>query len=706
MRRSETFGYQRALSAFIAILIVFFGIVIAVIVAHEKEMHGEAHKNTARELELIGHFTRDAILRNDFAAIEEFIRQWGVTHPEIIGLKATTPNGFVLADFKKRGQPGHPVTFRSTVEYNRQELLTLEMVEDFASFDESLERFIAQLTGGAIFLIVLLGGALWFALQRYGFKPLEKEVASRREAELKFRKLLESAPDAMVYVDRQGRVALMNAQTEKLFGYAPGELLGREIETLMPERFREKHRIQRADYVLSPQTRPIRAGLDLFGLTKHGREFPVDISLSPIETSEGLFVLADIRDVSERKRTEEVIKRGYYYQTTINSILRIAHEHRALEEQMEGILDTILRLPFLAPLAMGCIFLVEENPEILVMKVQRGLPLTIRTECARVTFGECLCGMAATERDVVFADCTARVKDIDKASPHGHYCVPIMSGETVLGAMNLYVEKDHRRSREEEEILAAVMKTLAGIIERSMAEQERERLRERLSQAEKLTALGRLTANVAHEVRNPLTVLGGFARRLEKKLSPESKERKYVGIINSEVARLERILRNVLTFSREAGLQPRPEEINAIIEESLAPFELLCKERSIRIKRSLGDLPPVMADRDRMREVLHNLLANAVDAMPQGGVLTVASRKEKVHESPLLVVRITDTGAGIPEDKLRKIFEPFFTTKTLIHGTGLGLAISKKIVEDHGGDMGVESTVGKGSTFIFSLPLE
>jgi PAS domain S-box-containing protein len=509
----------------------------------------------------------------------------------------------------------------------------------------------------------------------------------------------------MVYVDREGRIVLVNEQTGRLFGYSQGELEGKEIEVLIPERFRERHRKQRAAYELSPVDRPIGAGLDLYGLTKGGREFPVDISLSPIETSGGLFVLADIRDISDRKRAEEEIRRGYYFQTTISSILRISLEHLPLEEQMERILDTILLLPFLSPLSMGCIYLVEDDPSVLVMKVQRGLPQSVKSACARVSFGECLCGMSASSREVVFGASERHAREFDDVASHGHYCVPITSGDAVLGVMNLYVEKEHQRSRQEEELLSSVAKTLAGTIERRKAEQDRERLRERLNQAEKLSALGRFTANVAHEIRNPLTALGGFARRLEKKLSLGTGEKRYVGIIISEVARLERILRSVLTFSREAGLNPRPEDMNAIIEESLASFELLCRERSIRIDRSYGAVPHAMVDRDRIREVLQNLLSNAVDAMPQGGVLAVISKAEIVHGTPLLSVRITDTGKGIPEDKLRLIFEPFFTTKVLEQGTGLGLAISKKIVEDHGGAMGVESTVGKGSTFIFSLPI-
>jgi signal transduction histidine kinase len=279
-----------------------------------------------------------------------------------------------------------------------------------------------------------------------------------------------------------------------------------------------------------------------------------------------------------------------------------------------------------------------------------------------------------------------------------------MSGEKTLGVMNLYVEKGHKRLPQEEELLTSVARTLAGIIERRKAEHERQVLGERLTHAEKLSALGRLTANVAHEIRNPLTSIGGYARRLEKKLPPDLKEREYSEVIIFEVSRLEKILRSVLTFSREAALNLRLEDINAIIDESLNRFGLLLSERSIRVERSYGVIPPVMVDKDRMREVLQNLLSNAIDSMPKGGTLTVVSKEETIHETPYLSVRITDTGEGIPEDKLRMIFEPFFTTKVLEQGTGLGLAICKKIIEDHGGSIGVESRMGKGTTFIFSLP--
>jgi PAS domain S-box-containing protein len=705
VRLPEFLGYRRAFLTFIAILLVFFVIVVTVIKAHEKDMLDEAHKNASRELELISNFARDAILRDDYAAIEEFLKRWGDEHQEVAELKAVTPNKFVLAHFKRDIFHDHSLLFRITVEHDQRELLTIEMTKDLSSVEDSLNRFIASLIWGAVFLLIILGGSLWYTLRRYALLPLEREIFIRTEAEKKFRKLLESAPDPMVYVDRAGRIVLVNEQTEKLFGYSQSELEGREIEIFIPERFREKHRDERAAYVLNPVARPIGAGIDLYGLSRDGREFPVDISLSPIETSEGLFVMADIRDISERKRAEEEIKRGYYFQTTINELLRISLEHISLEEQMDRILDTILSLPFLSEQAMGCIYLVENEPAVLVMKVQRGLPVSVLSACAKVTFGECLCGISASTREVIYEDSTQQAKEFHDMVPHAHYCVPIMSGGAILGVMNLYVEENHRRLPEEENLLISVAKTLAGIIERKKAEQERERLREQLNLAEKLSALGRLTANVAHEIRNPLTSIGGYARRFQKKLQGDSEEKEYAGIIISEVTRLEKILKSVLTFSRDAALKRRPEEVNSIIAESLALFELLCREKRIIIEKTLGKIPLVLVDKDRIREALLNLLSNAIDSMPKGGTLTVISKEEIIHNTPFISVQVTDTGEGIPEDKQRMIFEPFFTTKNFDQGTGLGLAICKKIVEDHGGSIGVSSSKGRGTTFSFSLPL-
>lgn len=288
--------------------------------------------------------------------------------------------------------------------------------------------------------------------------------------------------------------------------------------------------------------------------------------------------------------------------------------------------------------------------------------------------------------------------------PHGHYCVPILSGEKALGVINVFVKEGHKRSGGEESFLASVASTLAGIIQHNRTEHEKEHLQAQLAQTEKLAALGRFTANVAHEIRNPLTAIGGFARRLDKVIPEQTKEKEYASFIISEVARLEGILKNVLTFSRNITPQLEEYNIHEIIDRVLIMKEEICREKSVTIHKSYSDLPAILVDNTQLHEAIENLVLNAIDSMPRGGSLTVATNKEVREGIPYVYVSIYDSGMGIPEDKMNLIFEPFYTTKVTDKGTGLGLSITKKIVEDHGGFMKVESEVGKGSVFTLYFP--
>ncbi len=404
--------------------------------------------------------------------------------------------------------------------------------------------------------------------------------------------------------------------------------------------------------------------------------------------------------------SQEIIRRDFYFQSAISSILRSSLEPVSLDEQMERIMDAVLSLPFLSPQSRGCIYLVEDDSEILVMKAHRRLPESMRAVCEKVHFGKCLCGLTASTREIVFADDTDSCHEVehDDLPSHGHYCVPIVSGTRVLGAMNVYVEKGHKRDAGEEMLLSSVANTIAGIVERTQAEREKEKLREQLIQAEKLSALGRLTANVAHEIRHPLTSIGGFARRLDKKILSGTKEKEYVDIITSQVRNLENILRNVLTYSREKHLILADHDINEIIDESLSMHKDLFEKKAIRVGKSLGDISKISVDKLQVRETIDNLISNAIDSMPKGGSLTISTKKGNLNERAYAIVKISDTGEGIAEDKLHMIFEPFFTTKVLGRGTGLGLSICKKIMEDHGGFMRFESKVGEGSTVSLYFP--
>ncbi len=229
----------------------------------------------------------------------------------------------------------------------------------------------------------------------------------------------------------------------------------------------------------------------------------------------------------------------------------------------------------------------------------------------------------------------------------------------------------------------------------------------KLIQAEKLSAIGRLTADVAHEIRNPLTSIGGFARRLDKKLAAGSKEKEYAELVVSEVDRLERILRDTLAFSREPKTHMEPYDMSNVVKESLQTFIDICNEQSIRLEEELDiSLYPVLIDKDQIREAINNLISNAVDVMPEGGVLKIRTFMERAYEINYVVVEITDTGCGIPEEKLNMIFEPFYTTKKIGEGTGLGLSICKKIIDENNGLLRVESELGKGTSFKMFFPFQ
>ncbi len=227
-----------------------------------------------------------------------------------------------------------------------------------------------------------------------------------------------------------------------------------------------------------------------------------------------------------------------------------------------------------------------------------------------------------------------------------------------------------------------------------------------LIRTERLASIGGLAGGVAHEINNPTGVIltrAGFLLRVakEEKLSDDVVED--VVAIHRQAERIARITSSLLSFSRQKGASKGPVAVDEVVTESLALVETVLKGTDVQVVKELAaDLPAVYGDKGRLEQVLVNLLKNAVDAMPSGGRLTLRARRlgEKVE------IAVADTGVGMPPEVQAKIFEPFFTTKEVGKGTGLGLSIAYGIVADHGGDLSVESTPGKGTEFRMMLPME
>ena len=225
---------------------------------------------------------------------------------------------------------------------------------------------------------------------------------------------------------------------------------------------------------------------------------------------------------------------------------------------------------------------------------------------------------------------------------------------------------------------------------------------EQLLQSEKLAAMGRLTSQIAHELNNPLYGIMNTLELLKTEIPPENRRRKILEMALSETVRLSDLLRKMLSFSKPDQEERQPVDINSVIDEILLLHEKQLKENDINIESSFAQDPGLVnASKNQMRQVFLNMVANARDAMPNGGTLAVATRAD----GEKVTIEIKDNGTGIREEHIDKIFDSFFTTKGEVKGVGLGLSVCYGFIKDHGGDIKVKSREGSGTTFTITLPV-
>jgi PAS domain S-box-containing protein len=233
--------------------------------------------------------------------------------------------------------------------------------------------------------------------------------------------------------------------------------------------------------------------------------------------------------------------------------------------------------------------------------------------------------------------------------------------------------------------------------------------RTRMLHDDKMTSLGKLSASVVHEINNPLTGILNFVRLMESILSEGTLSEKdfgdirhYLSMVHSETSRVSRTIGHLLAFSRKTGPEFKPVDLNEVVVDTLSLTAYQMRLQGISVERRLApDLLPVLADQEQMKQTFLNLFLNAQDAMPEGGTLTLETKNFRRH---VVVVKISDTGKGIPKENLSQIFEPFFTTKKTCAGAGLGLSVVYGIVRDHKGTIKVDSVLGQGTSFTMRLP--
>ena len=291
------------------------------------------------------------------------------------------------------------------------------------------------------------------------------------------------------------------------------------------------------------------------------------------------------------------------------------------------------------------------------------------------------------------------------------FVVPLMAKDRTTGVIMVDNGASGRPLEEEPLHVLQMFSTHAGLVVENahlystIEANNRELLliRERMLESDRLAALSSLASGMAHEIRNPLVSIGGFARRIAKMVDEKSPLRGYVEVIQEEVTRLEKLLREILDFTGENLSFYGDHDLNKLLEDTLLLVQRDLDACKIKVVKDFSDLPRLHCDDRQIKQVFYNLFQNALQAMHKGGVLNIRTYTLEREDGLYEAAAITDTGGGIPLEVLHNIFNPFFSTKD--YGTGLGLAIAQRIVSRHYGQVEVNNELGKGVTFIVSLPV-
>ncbi len=496
--------------------------------------------------------------------------------------------------------------------------------------------------------------------------------------ELSFHLMVEASPNALILVNNLGNIAYLNSFAEKLFQYTKNELIGKNLEILIPSKFKNSHPNLIQSYLSNPISRQMGENRELFAVKKNGTEFPVEIGLNPIVTVDGTMVLAAIIDITERRKTEMQFR--LVVQSVPNAIIlvnsqgEITMTNKQTEKQFG-----------------------YTNDELIGNKLEKLIPE--RYKINHPNF-----------RNMFFANLQARPMGIGRdffalrkdgtefPAEIGLNPISTPEGTLVLASIIDITE----RKKLEENIKINSQKIEEQNIELKQSEQQ---LKELNATKDKLFSI------IGHDLKSPFNTLLGFSDLLVKnahKYTPE-KVQQFAQNMNNSSRQAFKLLENLLEWARlqTGSIKANPVKIKPsdLINEVTLLTEQMSKSKNIDLQSIINCDNFVLADKEMIKTVLRNLVSNALKYTESGGIVKIET---EIKEKNILFV-ISDTGLGIePEhlDKLFRIDSKLSKTGTANEtGTGLGLILCKEFVEKNNGTIWVESELGKGSEFKFTMPL-
>ena len=533
-----------------------------------------------------------------------------------------------------------------------------------------------------------------------------------------FRSLFVANPDALVVADAHGVVVLANPAAAALLGYAVEELVGIEIDALVPDAVRPRHASFRAAFGRDPMPRPMGMQTDLVARRKDGSEVMVEIALSPLQDHGLPLVVAAIRDIGAYPRMKLALRRAHY-SGLLAQLGRLAVDTR----NPQVLLD---RVPVMAAEALevdvATVYLLESD--LMQLRVASAAS-TVAGEAVgdRIEYrpDTSIGFVMAQGSSVVVADYRSERRF---AVPPGYLeagltsalAVPVSDRGRTIGVLAVRSRQPRSFGDDEVGFLESLANLLASSLQRAQSEED-------LGHAQRLESVGQLTGGIAHDFNNLLTVIQGNLQVLEElpELAASAHGQQLVGAAARASKRGAELTGKLLAFSRRQILQPSAVDVNALLH-SLTDMLRRTLDQRIRIEVDVPATGPlVLADPGQLESALLNIAINARDAMPEGGTLrfraalhggvpdelrgeTGTSANALSANARYAAISITDNGAGMSDEVKERAFEPFFTTKAAGRGTGLGLSTVYGFVAQSKGAVRVDSALGVGTTLTLYIP--
>ena len=590
--------------------------------------------------------------------------------------------------------------------------------------------FLFDLVGRTIAAVLwfpLLALLVWSAIRlRVEYRQALQESAWARAAEAALlqsqernRAIVETALDGVITIDASGIVTDWNSQATVLFGWAREEVMGKLlVETIVPDRDRETHVQGIREYLRTGAGPVLNRRIEVTARHKDGREFPVELSISPARIGEVYMFSAFIRDITDRRRTERRLASQY-------AVTRVLAEAAVLDDAVPEIIQAIGES---LEWELGVFWKVDRQAGVLRCADVWHAPPCVAEEFILATQEQSFkpgmglpgriweTGQPAWISDVVTTGNFTRSEMAATAGLHGAFAFPIRIGGEIEGVVEFFSRNVQHQDEELLSMMVDIGLKIGQFGERARAEEALHRTEAQLRQAQKMEAVGRLAGGVAHDFNNLLTVIRGYSELIIQRLAPGDPSLPDMKEVKKAADRAAGLTGQLLAFSRRQFVAPKIVDLNAIVLNMDGMLRRLIGEDIIELYTDLDpQIWPMRADAGQIEQVIMNLAVNARDAMPTGGRLTIETRNVTIgpegrqgtvtlEAGAYIRLAVRDSGQGMSEEVQAHLFEPFFTTKETGKGTGLGLSTVYGIVKQGGGVIGFDSQLGHGTTFKIFFP--